>query len=62
MLAFIDHLSGPLKDAGPLKDQRGVTAIEDGPIAGLIAVVIIGSMPKVATGLSTTFTIVVAAL
>ena len=41
-----------------LKDQSGATAIEYGLIAALIAVVIIGAVSAVGTGLSTTFTTV----
>ncbi len=38
------------------KDQSGVTAIEYGLIAGLIAVVIIGTVATVGTDLKTSFT------
>jgi len=38
------------------KDEEGVTAIEYGLIAALIAVVIIGAVALVGTGLETTFT------
>ena len=38
-----------------LKDESGATAIEYGLIAALIAVVIIGGVTAVGTGLSTTF-------
>jgi pilus assembly protein Flp/PilA len=44
------------------QDQAGVTAIEYGLIAALIAVVIIGSVTAVGGGLSTTFTNVSTAL
>jgi pilus assembly protein Flp/PilA len=37
------------------KDESGATAIEYGLIAALIAVVIIGGVTAVGTGLSTTF-------
>ena len=39
-----------------LKDQSGATAIEYGLIAGLIAVVIIGSVSAIGTQLSAKFT------
>jgi pilus assembly protein Flp/PilA len=39
-----------------IKDQSGVTAIEYGLIAALIAVVIIGAVTTVGTDLSATFT------
>ena len=39
-----------------LQDESGVTAIEYGLIAALIAVVIIGAITAVGTKLSTTFT------
>jgi len=41
-----------------LRDESGATAIEYGLIAALIAVVIIGAVSAVGTGLSTTFTTV----
>jgi pilus assembly protein Flp/PilA len=41
-----------------LKEDSGVTAIEYGLIAALIAVVIIAAVTLVGTGLSTTFTTV----
>ena len=37
------------------RDESGVTAIEYGLIAALIAVVIIGAVTKVGSNLSTTF-------
>lgn len=39
-----------------VRDESGATAIEYGLIAALIAVVIIGAVTAVGTGLSTTFT------
>ena len=45
-----------------LRDDSGATAIEYGLIAALIAVVIIGAVQVVGTGLSTTFTTVSASL
>ena len=45
-----------------LKDNSGVTAIEYGLIAALIAVVIIGAVTTVGTKLNTTFTNVSASL
>jgi pilus assembly protein Flp/PilA len=41
-----------------VRDESGATAIEYGLIAALIAVVIIGAVTVVGTGLSTTFTTV----
>ena len=38
-----------------IKDESGVTAVEYGLIAALIAVVIIGGVTAVGTSLSTTF-------
>ena len=38
-----------------VRDKSGATAIEYGLIAALIAVVIIGAVTTVGTGLSTTF-------
>ncbi len=43
-------------------DQSGVTAIEYGLIASLIAVVIIGAVTSIGTTLNATFTAVAAAL
>lgn len=40
------------------KDESGATAIEYGLIAALIAVVIIGAVTALGTGLDTTFTAV----
>jgi pilus assembly protein Flp/PilA len=45
-----------------LDDQSGVTAIEYGLIAALIAVVIIASVSLVGTDLTTTFTSIATAL
>ena len=42
--------------AAVVKDRRGVTAMEYGLIAALIAVVIIAGLQLVCTGLNTTFT------
>ena len=41
-----------------LKEEEGVTAIEYGLIAALIAVAIIGAVALVGTGLTNTFTAV----
>ena len=41
-----------------LRDESGATAIEYGLIAALIAVVVIGAVTAVGTGLSGTFTTV----
>ena len=38
-----------------IRDENGATAIEYGLIAGLIAVVIIGAVGAVGTGVSSTF-------
>jgi pilus assembly protein Flp/PilA len=43
-------------------DRRGVTALEYGLIAGLIAVVIVGSVTALGTQLSGTFSAIVSAL
>ncbi len=39
-----------------VRDESGATAIEYGLIAALIAVVVIGAVTAVGSGLSTTFT------
>jgi len=44
------------------KDERGVTALEYGLIAGLVAVVIVTSVKALGTTLTTTFTSIAAAL
>jgi pilus assembly protein Flp/PilA len=41
-----------------VRDESGATAIEYGLIAALIAVVVIGAVTAVGSGLSTTFTTV----
>ena len=56
MSAFLNHLR-PLT-----KDERGVTALEYGLIAGLVAVVIVTSVTSLGTTLAGTFTTIVAAL
>jgi pilus assembly protein Flp/PilA len=43
-------------------DERGVTALEYGLIAGLVAVVIVGSVTALGSKLSGTFATIVAAL
>jgi pilus assembly protein Flp/PilA len=43
-------------------DERGVTALEYGLIAGLVAVVIVTSVTALGTKLNTTFTAIAAAL
>jgi pilus assembly protein Flp/PilA len=45
-----------------IKDERGVTALEYGLIAGLIAVVIVTSVTALGTKLSTTFVSIASAL
>jgi pilus assembly protein Flp/PilA len=49
MLAFFNNFKVLVKD------ERGVTALEYGLIAGLIAVVIVGSVTTLGSKLSTTF-------
>jgi pilus assembly protein Flp/PilA len=44
------------------RDERGVTALEYGLIAGLVAVVIVTSVTSLGTKLATTFTAISAAL
>jgi pilus assembly protein Flp/PilA len=44
------------------KDERGVTALEYGLIAGLVAVVIVTSVTTLGTKLAATFTAISAAL
>ncbi|MGA3005415.1 MAG: Flp family type IVb pilin [Acetobacteraceae bacterium] len=56
MLMFINNLRALVRDG------RGVTAMEYGLIAGLVAVVIIGSVTTLGTSLSTTFATVAGAL
>jgi len=45
-----------------VNDERGVTALEYGLIAGLVAVVIVTSVTTLGTKLTTTFTAIAAAL
>ena len=56
MFTFLSNL-GAL-----IKDDRGVTALEYGLIAGLVAVVIVTSVTALGTTLAGTFTTIVAAL
>jgi pilus assembly protein Flp/PilA len=56
MLTFLNNLSALAKD------ERGVTALEYGLIAALIAVAIVGSVTALATKLSTTFGAIATAL
>jgi pilus assembly protein Flp/PilA len=56
MLSFFNNLSSLVKD------ERGVTALEYGLIAGLVAVVIVGSVTALGTKLSSTFATIVTAL
>jgi pilus assembly protein Flp/PilA len=56
MFTFLKNLSALAKD------ERGVTALEYGLIAGLIAVVIISAVTALGTKLSTTFTAITTAL
>ena len=48
--------------AALITDRRGVTALEYGLIAGLVAVVIVTSVTSLGTKLAGTFTTIVAAL
>jgi pilus assembly protein Flp/PilA len=56
MFTFLKNLSALAKD------ERGVTALEYGLIAGLIAVVIITSVTALGTKLSTVFANITSAL
>jgi pilus assembly protein Flp/PilA len=56
MYAFLNNLNTLAKD------ERGVTALEYGLIAGLVAVVIVTSVTSLGTKLAGTFTTIVAAL
>jgi pilus assembly protein Flp/PilA len=56
MLTFLNNL------AALVKDERGVTALEYGLIAGLVAVVIVGSVTALGTKLQGTFATISAAL
>ena len=56
MVAFLNNLSALAKD------ERGVTALEYGLIAGLVAVVIVTSVTALGTKLNTTFTTITNAL
>jgi pilus assembly protein Flp/PilA len=51
MMNTLAHLMLQLKN-----DRRGVTALEYGLIASLIAVFLIGALTSLGNGLSTTFT------
>lgn len=48
--------------SGLTKDERGVTALEYGLIAGLIAVVIVTSVSALGTTLANTFNTITAAM
>jgi pilus assembly protein Flp/PilA len=56
MFAFLNNLRALAKD------ERGVTALEYGLIAGLVAVVIVTSVTALGTKLNTTFTSIASAL
>jgi pilus assembly protein Flp/PilA len=56
MHAFLKNLQALIKD------ERGVTALEYGLIAGLISVVIVTAVSGLGTKLTTTFTAITAAL
>ncbi len=54
----VRHLAGRLASALALKSKRGVTAIEYGLIAALIAVAIIVAVTLVGTNLNATFNMI----
>ncbi len=56
MRTFLSNLSALAKD------ERGVTALEYGLIAGLVAVVIVTSVTTLGSNLKTTFTTIAAAI
>jgi|HubBroStandDraft_1064217.scaffolds.fasta_scaffold104020_1 pilus assembly protein Flp/PilA len=56
MRTFLNNLSALAND------ERGVTALEYGLIAGLIAVVIVASVTALGTKLAATFTSITAAM
>jgi pilus assembly protein Flp/PilA len=56
MLMFLKNLNALRQD------ERGVTALEYGLIAGLVAVVIVTSVTALGTKLTSTFTLIAAAL
>jgi pilus assembly protein Flp/PilA len=56
MSAFLNNLRALAKD------ERGVTALEYGLIAGLIAVAIVGSVTALGTALAAKFAAITAAL
>ena len=56
MLKFLNNLSALVND------ERGVTALEYGLIAGLVAVAIVTSVTALGGKLTTTFTAITAAL
>jgi pilus assembly protein Flp/PilA len=56
MFAFLNNFRALIND------ERGVTALEYGMIAGLIAVVIVTSVTALGTKLSTTFVAITTAL
>ena len=56
MFAFLNNVKALVND------ERGVTALEYGLIAGLVAVVIVTSVKSLGTALTSTFTSVATAL
>ncbi len=60
----VNQLESPMRNLVShfVSDESGVTAIEYGLIAALIAVVIIGAVSSLGTGLSNTFKSVAASL
>ncbi len=56
MYTFVHHLTALARD------ERGVTALEYGLIAGLVAVVIVTSVTTLGTKLQSTFTTIAGAL
>ena len=56
------YVMSHLKAAQIKRDERGVTAIEYGMIAALIAIVIIGSVSTIGTSLSAKFSAIAASV
>lgn len=56
MRVYFDFLSAHLGLRPLARDRRGATALEYGLIAALIAVVIIGAVTALGTGINTSFT------
>lgn len=58
VLSCLSELLSSVRDARYVSDERGVTAIEYGLIASLIAVAIIGGAYAVGTDLNSVFTVI----